>query len=298
MPTCPICQNTASFFHKIKKYSYFICGSCQILFLYPLLKVGEMKKYYQSDFSFKNGLLEEKNLRIRARKIIKKLKNLNCCGRTLLDIGSGYGFFISEAKKMKLRTTGVEPSTTLSNYSNILIHCNDVQNLSFSQFYSQNQGKKYHYITAIHVIEHLIDPKNFLRKISSLLEEEGILYIETPNLESHLFNSEKQNYTFLTPPDHLSIFSRKAIKNMLPRNLQIIKSATYSYSSHLMGIIKNLNVKSQKAKPQVKTQNLKKPLVKSLKYLFFDQSLARIFTPFLNIGGKGSILELYIQKKS
>ncbi len=289
MRKCPICLSKISFFHRINKYQYYICANCKTLFLFPQPQKSELNRYYKKTFSFDNGLSDEINIRKRAKIIINKLRCLNPQGKTLLDIGSGYGFFLDEVQKTGIIATGLEPSEKLYNFSKKFDYSNNrtfIMGQTFNQFYRQKSDLRFDFVTAIHVIEHLTNPKQFIKQTLSILKPNGVLYVETPNLNSHLFNFEKQNYTFLTPPDHLWIFSKKTIEYMLQEGYQIIKGSTYSYSSHFMGVIK-----------KHKVQNAHPKILKQFKYLIFDQFLARILTPILNIGGKGSILELYIRKK-
>ncbi|MBI4009458.1 methyltransferase domain-containing protein, partial [Candidatus Roizmanbacteria bacterium] len=175
----------------------------------------------------------------------------------------------------------------------------------FDQYYAKYRTKRFDFITIIHTIEHVTDPQTMISKAIKLLNFGGILFIETPNLDSHLFYAEKLRYTFLTPPDHIWLFSLKSFKNMFKRlrGVKLEKISTYSYPEHFMGIIKSkllitnyklqINVKLKNPNEKTNSQNKKR---KFIKYLLFDRLLAPLFTPLLNIGIKGSILELYISK--
>src|SRR6185503_4087433 len=96
------------------------------------------------------------------------------------------------------------------------------------------------FITMIHVIEHVTNPRHFIRDAANLLYPDGILYIETPNLESHLFHVEKNEYTFLTPPAHVWLFSEKSMRMLTQGLFSLEYISTYSYPTHLAGIIKRI----------------------------------------------------------
>jgi len=167
-------------------------------------------------------------------------------------------------------------------------------------------------------------------KAVKLLNTRGILYVETPNLDSHLFNVEKYNYTFLTPPDHIWLFSQKSFRYLFHKisRIQMEKISTYSYPEHFMGIIKNLINQNRSAdirknqmldnsdksdrsdlsglsdasgirlSPTFRSfPNYSEMTLKNAKYYLFDRLLSPLLTPFLNLGNNGSILELYIRKK-
>lgn len=319
MPTCQICANKKTkFFHKIKKYSYYFCPRCIILFLYPKPTAKQIAHYYKKNFVYTAGEANEARIRSRALTILNQLKKLNPSGKALFDIGSGYGYFLDEAKKFNLNTVGIEPSKELARVS-MNRYIDTVYNLQFEKYFKKYKKRKFDFITLIHTIEHVTNPKDMISKAVKLLNPDGILFLETPNLDSHLFSAEKYNYTFLTPPDHIWLFSQKSFQNMFRQILevQLEKISTYSYPEHFMGIIKR-KIQNLKSKSQTNSNdqiaNEKKVLNfenwnlkavwklgignwKFYKYLLFDQFLAPIFTPLLNIGIKGSILELYIRKK-
>ena len=59
-------------------------------------------------------------------------------GSKLLDIGSGYGYLLSEASKIGLNITGIEPNKSLAGDSiNQLIE--SLHNVTFEQFFEKNK---------------------------------------------------------------------------------------------------------------------------------------------------------------
>jgi len=255
------------------------------------------------DFKYQVGMKNKVRTVQRAKIILDNLIRLHPKGKKLLDIGSGFGFFIKEASKVGLKPAGIEPSKLINQIPmNRFI---EKYNATFDQFYMLNNKRRFDFITLIHSIEHVANPKEFLDKACLLLNPGGILYLETPNLNSHLFWAEKENYTFLTPPEHLYLFSKKSMRTILKDHpsLKIIKSSTYSYPEHLMGTIKAIS-KIKKQRSKIGTESNLSNKIKSskirninLKFVFFDKILAPLFTPLLNVNGYGSVLELYMKKK-
>lgn len=307
MIRCKLCYSKIKrCLYEIGKYNYYYCQKCITLFLHPLPKTKSIDQLYRS-FLYKNGLIEKNRIISRSKIILKNLLSLNRNGNTLLDIGSGYGFFLREANKKGLTTVGIEPSKTLSVQS--IKHIKNpgkILNMSFNKFYLKNKNKKYDFITLIHVLEHIPEPYKIIQQALKLLNPLGVLYIETPNLNSHLYNSEKANYIYLTPPDHIWLFSKTSFYKII--NSYKLLTTTYSYPEHMMGILKNkFKIKNFKFKNQ-KLENTKKNLlnnskidfklkISNLKFRLLDRFIAPILTPLLNLGGYGSILELYIKKK-
>ena len=290
----------------MENYFYYKCHNCTALFFHPRPPLQILTKYYRSDFEYTAGEANEEQNRLRAGKILAKLKEFNSRGRKLLDIGSGFGYFLDEANNLNFRVSGVEPAKKIYKTAINLRLKTKVKNLSFEKYYERYKSQTFDFITLTHLIEHIPYPHDFITKVLDLLNPGGILYIETPNLNSRLFKAEKTNYTFLTPPDHIWLFSLASLKFLFKKikRVEILRASSYSQPEHLMGILKtklkntghgSKNNSNRPSTPSLPMSGYRRGF-QNVKYLFFDKLLAPLFTPWLNIGGYGSILELYIRK--
>jgi 2-polyprenyl-3-methyl-5-hydroxy-6-metoxy-1,4-benzoquinol methylase len=264
--------------------------------------------YYQNNFRYTAGETNEDSIRERSRIILKKLMHFNARGESLLDVGSGYGYFLDEAKRGGLTVTGIEPNSSLADIS-INRSVGTIYQGTLESYFRKNQKKRFDFITFIHVIEHMPHPKKILQMAGKLLSPDGILYIETPNLDSHLYRAENNDYTFLTPPDHLWVLSRKSFLNVLGKGYYIKHISTYSYPEHFMGVIKSMikrvkNNSDRTAAPEQDQPEWQEVadkgrtfILSRIKYLLFDKGIASLLYPLLNLKYYGSILELYIKKK-
>ncbi len=307
---CPVCHYCSTRTHQLNKYTYYHCGRCRMLFLYPKPTQNQIQHYYKNNFQYSAGNINEKIIRIRSRLILNKIQKLisSSASYKLLDIGSGYGYFLDTARLLhpKVQVMGIEPNKSLSNYSTKHLNLKVLQT-DFYSFYIRNKNKfRYDVITLIHTIEHVTKPKKLINQAISLLNPGGLLYIETPNFDSHLYRTEQNKFTFLTPPDHIYIFSIHSFKSLLPYDSTILHYSTYSYPEHFMGIVKKiihtkpdqpLRLEIGFRKDLKINKKHKRNIMSHLKYLIFDKFVARICYPLLNLHYQGSILELYIKKK-
>lgn len=294
---CPVCKsNKVGFFADKNTYHFYRCRYCKTIFLNKLPSLNILNKYYSQQFLYESGQFNELIIRKRSREILKKIKSCFPQARTLCDVGSGYGYFLDEAVKEKYAVFGIEPSKKLRQFAK--------KNYSFSFFpgtlenYVRKNPKKFDVVTCIHVIEHISQPKKFVSLLLKLVKPGGLLYLETPNSDSHLLYAEREQYTFLIPPEHLWLFSQASIKKLLPKNAQVFSVNTYSYSEHFMGILKKI-IKPNQPALNIKAKNIANnksqlPFRKRLSYFVFDQTMAPLFTPLLNLNHKGSILEVYV----
>lgn len=310
MSQCPICLNQHTRLFSAKrvkriKFLYHLCPNCFTLFLSPPPTPKSINHYYKNQFSYLLTKKQKERINQQAKKTVEQLKRLFPKGKTLLDIGSGYGFVLTEGRKKHLNCLGIEPSPRLYQLTKNKL---PVLPLTIEQFLKKTPRKRFDYITIIQTIEHLFNPQLIIKKLGSLLNKRGVLYIETPNLDSYLFRSEQQNYTFLTPPDHIWLFSARSFHYLLQqeKELKVIKIQTSTLPEHTMGVIKSL-VKPgldslKKKKLSVKksanhpSSSFKSHFFKELKYLLIDRFIARLLTPFLNFNNKGTILQIYIRK--
>jgi len=307
---CPLCfSKKTRYFAEKNSYLFYRCSDCKALFLNTLPSNIKLKDYYKKQFSYTDGLLNESLIRKRSASILNKLQNSAPKSTTLCDVGSGYGYFLDEASHRGYRSEGIEPSKQLA------VHATKKYSLHIYngglEEYIRNTHTQFDIVTCIHVIEHVQHPKHFINLLLKLVKPGGLLFLETPNSDSHLLYREKEVYTFLIPPDHLWVFSQFSIQAMLPHNFGIIFRNTYSYSEHFMGIVKriaanmSLRAKHNEAKQSQEVKRLPRRFTprndinirKKLSYKLFDKGIAPLFTGMLNLYHKGSILELYIKKK-
>lgn len=151
---------------------YSVCQNCSLVFQNPRLSDEELNRLYSSGLYRQvigqlpegTDASEASRAKIDAeiiRKYIGKIK-------TYLDVGCGRGYLL-EAVDADVKT-GVESDI---NY----ITAKDVK--VYSEM-DQIPPKKFDLVSAIHVLEHVPYPLDFLRKMVRLTKKSGYLVIEVP----------------------------------------------------------------------------------------------------------------------
>ncbi len=289
---CPICSSLYTrLFHTISSYRYFICTECTTLFIFPTPQASEIDHFYETVFQYAESDDQRNKVRTRTREILHTLQKLHKTGKTLLDIGSGLGYMLEEAAHVTIESYGIEPSEYL--YKQLVRKGLSVSNSSFLQYQTD---RKYDYICLIHVLEHVPNPEAVVRKAYDMLNKGGVLYIETPNLDSHLFYSERTSYTFLTPPEHLWIFSLYTFKYIFP-GYSPTRVETYTPVEHAVGMIRGWIHRSKLSKTTSIVERKHSSInSKPMKYKIMHEVLGPYLCALLNIGYKGSILAVYYTK--
>lgn len=134
-------------------------------------------------------------------------------GQRLLDIGCGNGEFLAKAKAAGWTVTGIDldPKAVMAAARMAL----DVQVGTVEVF--SDESNSFDAITISHVIEHVHEPIALLLDIFRLLKPGGMVFIETPNIDSFGSNIYKKNWRGIEAPRHLVIFNHKSLHGALVR---------------------------------------------------------------------------------
>jgi 2-polyprenyl-3-methyl-5-hydroxy-6-metoxy-1,4-benzoquinol methylase len=195
---CPMCEaieikKFMNYFH-FKKLVYFKCGSCDLVFQNPTFSKIKWYKFYLEDYrqlyeSHKEPtdfVLKRQNERanVYSNFIFETIGNIKI--ENHLDIGSSAGVFLKKIKdKFQIvNSIGIEPGI---DYSKIALKNFVIYN-SIEEVLETNL--KFDLISLCHVLEHIPSPKDFMIKASSLLNENGLLFIEVPNMGSRITSFE------------------------------------------------------------------------------------------------------------
>jgi 2-polyprenyl-3-methyl-5-hydroxy-6-metoxy-1,4-benzoquinol methylase len=107
------------------------------------------------------------------------LENIEAAERgSLLDMPCGDGYVTGILAPHFKRTVGIDASSqhlekAKKEYPNITFHHSLIEDFVSSE--------KFNVITMLHVLEHVIDPVEVLKKAESLLAENGTLIVQVPN---------------------------------------------------------------------------------------------------------------------
>jgi 2-polyprenyl-3-methyl-5-hydroxy-6-metoxy-1,4-benzoquinol methylase len=156
-------------------------------------------------------LQEEAGRRKTARTVLKKLKLYQNQGKSLLDVGCSTGFFLDEAKNSGWDVQGVEVSTWAAAYAKEKLDLN-VFNGTLKQ--ADFPANSFDVVVMHDTIEHIADPKHLLVEIRRVLKPTGIIYINTPNIESLVSRILRAKWWGINRY-HLFYFSKKTLKKLL-----------------------------------------------------------------------------------
>jgi SAM-dependent methyltransferase len=136
--------------------------------------------------------------------------------RTILDVGSGPGYFLLHGRDRGWQTTGVEPSRQAAAHSRGLGL--DIREMMLDEHSAAELGR-YDVIHLSEVLEHLPDPRAMVRLAHRLLNDDGLLCIAVPNDYNPFQLALREGGGFepwwVAPPHHINYFSFETLQALL-----------------------------------------------------------------------------------
>jgi 2-polyprenyl-3-methyl-5-hydroxy-6-metoxy-1,4-benzoquinol methylase len=188
--------NVSRFFSEHKKIGVYQCLDSHYIFYYPFV-VGD-SAFYEDLEKFDWYYKTEKWDYDFSEKYIKD-------GSEVLEIGSGFGFFLKKLRAKNCITESVELNQSAAKKleeEGFTVHCT-----AFEDFSAANPDKKYDYICAFQLMEHIPNVGDFLSLYAKHLKPGGKLIIGVPNNKSILL-SYKSN-TLNLPPHHAGLWTEE-----------------------------------------------------------------------------------------
>jgi 2-polyprenyl-3-methyl-5-hydroxy-6-metoxy-1,4-benzoquinol methylase len=132
-------------------------------------------------------------------------------GQHLLDIGCGNGDFLLSAREAGWQVSGLEPdpkAAEVARQRGVDVTVGAIDLLA-------DASDCFDVVTISHVIEHVHDPKQLLQAVHRLLKPGGMVYIDTPNIQSNGAALFKENWRGLETPRHLVLFNTTNLTGLL-----------------------------------------------------------------------------------
>jgi len=200
--------------YEIRRYTpAFIidrCKKCGFMFMNPRLIDEAINGLYGEGYysgSAEYSYLDERETEAYSmhvwNKRIDRLHEIVPAGN-YLDVGSSFGGLMKSASRYYL-PHGIELSPHAGGYAKKLfgdrVHIGSLRDHPFPEKY-------FSVITMVELLEHLPDPAAALRECYRLLDDNGLLMVQTANMEGLQARYYGARYAYFMP-GHLSYFSRR-----------------------------------------------------------------------------------------
>jgi SAM-dependent methyltransferase len=213
---CPICEEAGrDTLYLEGSFKMVQCPSCQFIFLNPRPTMDSLIRFYQKYLPEEGASIEswEKMMKPVFHRAANLLNQYRRRGR-LLDVGTGFGFFLVEMKKRGWEAAGIEISQKAMDYARDALGLTLLPGPLEKADFPDND---FDAVTAFYVIEHLSHPMAFLRECHRILKPGGLLLLRYPHTTPiknvlHFLGIKNRLYDL---PAHLSDFSPKALQGCL-----------------------------------------------------------------------------------
>ncbi len=210
--SCPACASTSNEKNfVVNGYDIKRCFDCCTMYVETLPISEALAAIYTSDSYYVLPTDSMQRINAENERRLLLIKKIKPSGH-FLDIGCAHGLLLDKAKQVGYETQGVEP--TLANATVARGKGHEVFNGWLSDFVAQNVGQYFDVITCLDVIEHIDDPKSFLQLAASLLAEDGLMVISTPNYSGVIAKLLGAKDPYMTPPEHITFFSIDGMRKL------------------------------------------------------------------------------------
>jgi SAM-dependent methyltransferase len=220
---CPLCKSgNIKHHYNITKYKPQFkvdkCYECGFIFMNPRFKDRVIKEMYNegyysgsAEYSYYDERRALKYSEYVWTKRIKKIRQYVHTGN-FLDVGCAFGGFLKCVSEYFI-PFGIEFSAYSGSHVKSLfgknIHIGSLADNSFkSGFFSA--------ITMIELLEHISDPAAAVSECFRLLKNNGLLVVQTANMDGLQAKLLKDKYAYFMP-GHLSYFTKSNLVGLLGR---------------------------------------------------------------------------------
>ncbi len=209
---CPACASTSDKkCFVVNGYDINRCLNCGTMYVETLPTPEALAAIYTDDSYYElpvDSMQRINDENARRLSLIQKIKRK---GR-FLDIGCAHGLLLDKAKQAGYETQGIEP--TLSNATVARGKGHAVFNGWLSDFVAQNVDQRFDVISCLDVIEHIDAPKPFMQLAASLLADDGLMVVSTPNYSGMIAKLLGSKDPYMTPPEHITFFTLDGMRKL------------------------------------------------------------------------------------
>lgn len=196
-------------------YKILQCRACGLGVTVPTPSAAQLAEFNRSAYGAEERAAayasRSAELEKRYAAHIARIKYFKPEG-SLLDVGCNIGVFMKAAREAGFAVTGVEMNSSCAAYGREKFGL-DIRHASLEG--AAFPEGAFDVVTMYDVLEHVPDPLIFLSVARRALKPGGLLAVQSPNLNSFMAWLLRENWNWLTTPDHLYHFTPGALERLL-----------------------------------------------------------------------------------
>lgn len=205
--------------YTVNRCDLVACQSCGFVQVAQQPAASDLEAIYQATYFSHSKYADNQTQRLENHRRLTLMRRfLPANGAQVLDAGCGTGDFLEQAKT-RYRMSGFDISpfaTQMASERNPEL-AERIWAGDFSRL--REEPQPYDAICLWDVIEHLWNPVEVATTLLDKLVGGGFLFLSTPNIGALTARVLRQWWPFMTPPEHLSFFTRQTFYRLFEDQL-------------------------------------------------------------------------------
>lgn len=212
---CPLCGHGKSTFVFKKNFilrnfnaevlqTYSICPKCFFVFTQDPLKKESLQKYYEANTQERRVDPNKKEIEYMEKQLDFVSGSLSIINMSVLEIGANNGSFLEQY----IRRGASQVFYLELNKECLVILRNKKKFIDFNLVGEQKRKKSLDHIVLLHTLEHIVNPRVFIKKMSMYLKDEGSFFIEVPDFTFHDADTDELFF------EHVNFFTEATLRGM------------------------------------------------------------------------------------
>lgn len=274
---CGILQSNVFYENLYPQHNYpgtFVirkCRGCGLWFNSPRLSNAEIRALYDKNYYYFNRTEKEEFKRIvdlyrRSVLMVDRLID----ERRVLEIGSAKGYLLAALQRLGWSVQGVELSENAARYALRRFNVPTFTG-TLEEYIDTHPSAAFPLVLALDILEHVTDPRRFLKSITEVMTQNGYLIIDTPNGSAADILTRQSNWEGFNPY-HIFVFSMHNLSMLLTDyGFVVDKFLAYKNGEHALTV--GMAQGNGMFKPLIKTTLRRLGILRSIQrpYLQFRQ---------------------------
>lgn len=229
--TCCVCGVSGSPLYSVPPFGVVRCPVCALVFVSPRLTSQALQRLYDEPAYFEGGVYGQGSELSPAMLLqrtwtggrLALIERIRPAPGRLLEIGSGYGYFLEAARARGFQVSGVELSRTGAEHA--------VRELALDVYNGQlgdAPADRADVICFWDTLEHVPDPLEFLTQVRRRLAPGGVFALSVPTIGSLPARLLRDRWWTLKPEQHIWHFTSATLQLVAARAGLVITSVITS----------------------------------------------------------------------
>ena len=220
---CPVCAGNDALSHLQKGELHLVrCKTCGMIYANPVQAQFASGQHYDglgAEYYLSPAKLESDYSAVRFERELRLFRK-HCAAGAVLDVGCSSGAFLYQLKQRFpgcYDVLGTDVSGAPLDYAEVRgipVIRGDFLEQPFTE-------KKFDAVTFWAVLEHLLEPRQFLEKARSILKPDGLCFVLVPNMKSLTARLLGARYRYIYP-QHLNYFTSQTLRGLAEPSFSVV----------------------------------------------------------------------------